>query len=196
MKKTASLLFLAVSAAAVCGWATLSHAQPNETQQTTSARLCQINTMEVAAPRTAGGTCVPPYYENEGGLCVTARKSHNAFSYIVNEDGSLDFGLSYWFGSGAHCGIIGTARPTEKGWRYENNMDSADPAARCAVNISIEQDLVVFDADPQAACRSECGAQGYLRNTFIPMSAVESNHVTPDSLSPEKFYNTPCNYVP
>ncbi|PJB69880.1 MAG: hypothetical protein CO093_09385 [Alphaproteobacteria bacterium CG_4_9_14_3_um_filter_47_13] len=159
-----------------------------ENQALESARLCNINHGESIAPRTASGNCPAPYYENEGGLCVTATEAHNVFSYIIQEDKSLDFGLSYWFGSGAHCGIIGNAKATETGWRYE----SADPQERCVINISIEQDMVLFDTQRDASCRQECGAQAYLGGVFLPLSAIESNNVTEESLIPEIFFNTPC----
>jgi len=187
-----ALLFAGV----VLGTAHTAVSQEPAPAETTSARLCQVNIVDTLAARTKDGACVPPYYENEGGLCVSATEAHNAFTYTIKEDKSLDFGLSYWFNNGAHCGIIGNAKATAHGWRYEDNMDSPDPAERCAVDITIEGDAVFFDADPNATCRRECGASAYLSATFIPLSALESKNPDPPAQNPEDFYNTTCKNGP
>lgn len=183
-------------AGAVLGTSQAAIAQDSTPAETTSARLCQVNIVDTLAARTKDGACVPPYYEDEGGLCVSATEAHNAFNYTIKEDKSLDFGLSYWFNAGTHCGIIGNAKATDYGWRYENNMTSTNPAERCAVDITIEGDAVFFDADPDAACRMECGASAYLSGTFIPLSALESKNPAPPAQDPETFYNTPCKNGP
>lgn len=156
------------------------------------ARLCQIATIETLMPRTADDLCPSPYYENEGALCVAATEGHNVFSYIIKDDKSLDFGLSYSFVSGHHCGIIGNAKETDDGWRYERGMDSKNPEERCGLTIRMDKDNLIFDADPDASCRVQCGAQAYLTGVVMPLSAIESTPVTQDSFRPEIFFNTPC----
>ncbi|MCB9990065.1 MAG: hypothetical protein H6867_01635 [Rhodospirillales bacterium] len=168
---------------------------PAYAQQTggDKARLCKIYGIETVVPRGRDNVCAAPAYENDAGLCVQGSKAHNVFTYIQKEDGSLDFGLSYWFASGAHCGIIGNAKKTDKGWRYESNLDSANPLERCAVNISEQQEMIWFDADEDASCRMECGAQAHLRGTMLPLDTLDTRDVSYDDLNPETFFNTPCS---
>src|SRR5690606_20130065 len=137
----------------------------------------KIYHIENPVRRKANGDCPAPAYVNDPGLCVMPGTVNNAFTYIEREDRSLDFGLSFWFGGGAHCGIIGNAKYTGEGWRYEHNMDAEDPRRRCAVNITAKNEFIIFDADPQATCRMECGAQAQLRGVMIPFDAVETRNV-------------------
>ncbi len=163
-----------------------------DSEVVTSARFCKVYKIENPHPAPAG-ICQAPGYTNDAGSCVTYSEVSNAFSYIVQDDKSLDFGLSYWFGQGAHCGIIGNAKPTETGWRYENDMDAADPRRSCAFDITIEDDMLVFDADPAASCRMECGAHAQMRGIIMPFCALEGgNNVTASALDPEVVFNTPC----
>ena len=113
-------LALTALAAAIIAWggATVYAAEKTAEAASGAARLCKIYNIEVPAARNAAGQCVAPNYENEGGLCVSLSRAHNAFSYIIREDESIDFGLSFWFASGAHCGIIGNAKQTATGWHY------------------------------------------------------------------------------
>lgn len=195
-RKKLALLALAASVISLGGDTIYAAAEKSANVAAGSARICKIYNIEVPVARNAGGQCVAPAYENEGGLCVSWSKAHNAFSYIIREDESIDFGLSFWFASGAHCGIIGNAKQTDTGWHYENNMDSENPAERCSVDIKIVGDHLTFYADPQASCRAECGAAAQLRGLMLPFSAIESRSVTPADLHPEKFFNTPCKPAP
>lgn len=149
-------------------------------------RLCKIYNIETVAPPEAEyAGCQAPYYWNDGGLCVQHAEANNNFAYIVNQDGSLIFGLSWWFGTGSRCGIIGRAAQAKDGWRYNSG-------AGCVVDIRIYKDNIVFNADPMADCRAECGASALLQNTMIPMSAVEQRKIGMKFFEPEVFFNTPC----
>ncbi len=124
-----------------------------------------------------------------GRLC----KNDNSFTYMIRRNGSMDFGLSVWFDSGANCGIIGRAKRTDSGWRYEapRNNKNQDPPG-CTVNIKIEGGHVIFATDPIDDCREECGAQAYLQDFRLPLESSEDVKITNDDLSPEKVFNTPC----
>ena len=184
-------LFLGISLLTGAGLAAASYAQESATSD--KARLCKIYNIETVIPRVKDNIC--PGYENDAGLCVRSSQVHCVFSYIQKDDGGLDFGLSFWFASGAHCGLIGNAKPTDGGgWRYEDNMQAENPAERCAVTISEQGGMVWFDADETASCRAQCGAQAHLRGVAIPLSALDSRDVKPSDFNPEVFFNTPCGH--
>lgn len=192
MTMNKSLIALFLSAAMLVGFGAPGSVWAQEQTKNDEARLCKVYYMESVVPRQRNGTCPPSSSANEAGQCIVVSEAHNVFTYIQRDDRSLDFGLSYWFASGAHCGIIGNAKYTGEGWRYESNMDAEDPRQRCALNIIPKDDYVLFQTDPQATCRMECGAQAQLDGVFMPYDAVESRNVEPQDLEPEVFYNTPC----
>jgi hypothetical protein len=51
-------------------------------------------------------------------------------------NGSLEFGLSSWTARGHYFGIFGSAQPDPGGWRFRQNMNSANPAERCEATIT------------------------------------------------------------
>lgn len=111
-------------------------------------------------------------------------KDYNAFSYIVQENGTMDFGVSFWFESGANCGLTGNAKPTNTGWRYETED--------CILDIKIEGSAVRFETDEDKNCQSACGAQASLQGMSLPLAYEEGRSIKPDDLSPETFFNAPC----
>ena len=115
-------------------------------------------------------------------------KDNNAFAYEIQKDGRMNFGLSFWFPSGANCGIIGNAQRTDSGWFYE--------VPGCTVAIQIQDGYVTFAVHPENSCRAECGAQAYLSGTKLPLSSFEGPLESPGDLTPRKFYNTPCKEPP
>jgi hypothetical protein len=184
---------LLLSAAAV--FLAISQMPEAAAQGKASGRLCNVYHIEQITPTRGDGACLSPSFRNEVGQCVHSSQIHNAFTYIINEDDSLDFGLSYWFASGAHCGISGQAESTGRNqWRYESNLD--DPEKSCAVDISIQSDMVFFDADPVASCRWDCGASARLIGVTLPLSSAEGHRITQEDLNPEYMFNTPCGVAP
>ncbi len=169
-----------------------SAVQAQETGQNDRARFCKAYYVETSAYRGPRGQCLPPGQLNDAGICTEVTEVNNVFSYIQQEDGSLDFGLSFWFEGGHHCGIIGNARETAEGWVYENNMDAEHPREQCKVFIRTENNALVLNADMNASCRSECGAQAYIEDVMFPLDSFETRRVVQQDFNPEVFYNTPC----
>lgn len=50
-----------------------------------------------------------------------------------DRDGNLTFGLTSWTAGGSNFSVAGTARPSGRGWRYEENMTAPDPVQHCTV---------------------------------------------------------------
>ena len=190
MSQNKILLSLAAIFLTMSGTAGEVHAQ-----EKAAGRLCDVFTIEQITPTKADNTCYQPSYRNEVGQCVHATETHNAFTYIINQDNSLDFGLSYWFGSGHSCSIIGSAESTGKNkWRLQRDLD--DPAKSCTLDISIQNEMVIFDTLPESSCRYSCGAQAQLIGVTLPLSAAESTKITRADLDPEVMFNTPCHASP
>lgn len=189
MNKSLIRIFIAASILTGSSAQVPASAQEDASDQ---ARLCKVYYIESVLPPLRDGQCPPSTSVNEAGQCVMVTEASNVFSYIQQDNRDLRFGLSYWFGTGAHCGITGAAKYTGEGWRYESNMDSDNPQMRCALNIIPEDNAFLFRTDPDATCRMECGAQARLDGVRLPYDAVESHTVKPQDLEPETFYNTPC----
>jgi Protein of unknown function (DUF3828) len=89
---------------------------------TSAPALAQAPSGPRAADLGSGKYCI----EN-GSLMLLTRPGTN---------GSLEFGLSSWNGRGNYFEISGSAQPDPGGWRFRQNMNSADPTERCEATIA------------------------------------------------------------
>jgi hypothetical protein len=109
-----------------------------------------------------------------------------------NADGTIQFGLSVWFESGQHCGVIGTAQPNGKGkWRYEDSLTSDIEEDRCAIDITQGADgKITLNADAKAQCQSTCGGGVAISDIEFPNGSQTSSTPAGDILNDaEKFFN-------
>jgi hypothetical protein len=128
-----------------------------------------------------------------GRYCVFG--SGNSYDMLLaqpNRDGSLAFGLTSWTADGSNFAVAGTARPSGRGWRYEENMTSPDPDQRCAV---------VFDRTPDggfqvatvegARCEADAGHGAVLYGTDIFPAASRAGDA-PQSFTGETLMQIGC----
>jgi hypothetical protein len=129
-----------------------------------------------------------------GKYCVSAGTAVQLLAARPNADGSLDFGLSVWFENGQQCGVMGKAQPGKNGgWRYEENITSANEEERCGIDITTVGDKVVVNADEKASCRFACGGGAAISNLEFPADSLENPRASSDLLTdPETLYNTTC----
>ncbi|MGZ9109021.1 MAG: hypothetical protein ACXW4B_09400 [Micavibrio sp.] len=143
-----------------------------------------------AAPEKAQATT-----SISGKYCVSAGSAVQLLAARPNDDGSLDFGLSVWFENGQQCGLMGKAQPGKNGgWRFEENMKSANEEERCGIDITTAADgKVIVNADEAASCRFACGGGAAISNLEFPPDSLENRRASSDLLSdPETLYNTAC----
>lgn len=132
-----------------------------------------------------------------GRYCIAAGPAIQLLGAKPNEDGSLQFGLSVWFESGQHCGVIGTAKPNPAGgWRYEENINSENEQERCAIDIKPVDGGVFINADENASCRYACGGGVAIYNLAFPPQSQESKRAASGLFDPETLYNTTCTPKP
>ena len=129
-----------------------------------------------------------------GKYCVSAGTAVQLLAARPNADGSLDFGLSVWFENGQQCGVMGKAQPGKNGgWRYEENIASANEEERCGIDITAVGDKVIVNADEKASCRFACGGGAAISNLEFPADSLENPRAPSDLLTdPETLYNTTC----
>lgn len=122
---------------------------------------------------------------NAGLFCEDDR----LFSYIRQDDGSINFGLEYWFESGAHCGLTGNAHKTDSGWLYETED--------CKLDISVRSGSIILETpDEEKLCQSACGSRGYLQGLAFPVSSRVNRKITPQDIMPENLATMTCSPFP
>lgn len=148
---------------------------------------------------SAADSAPPP--ENtavSGKYCVTGAegKGLKLFAAQPSTDKSLNFGLSVWFESGQHCGVIGNAKAVDGGWRYTPKSNSGDPAKDCILNISVADGEIVVNADANGQCQESCGGGAAISDIHFPLAAQESQTIEREAFEPETFFNTECTPPP
>ena len=132
-----------------------------------------------------------------GRYCVSAGPATQLLGAKHNSDGTLEFGLSVWFESGQHCGVIGNAKPNPAGgWRFEENINSENEEERCGIDIKMVNGEVVVNADENASCRSACGGGAAISNLTFPPQSLENKRAAAGLFEPETLYNTTCTPKP
>lgn len=164
--------------------------QPLTCMMIFSAALLGCTTVSIPASRAQAEPSI------SGKYCVTAGKGLQLLAARPNADKTLEFGLSVWFDSGMHCGVTGKATPTEKGWRYESDLDSADPDEHCKIDINVTDGVIVANADKVARCASACGGGVRIMDITFPPASQESTSLADDALTPDVFFNTGCKETP
>lgn len=129
-----------------------------------------------------------------GRYCVFG--SGNSYEMLLarpNRDGSLAFGLTSWTANGSNFSVAGTARPSGQGWRYEENMTSADPDQRCAVVVDRTPDGGFQVATVEGArCEALAGHGAVLYGTDVFPPASRAGDAPP-SISGEALMRVGCD---
>jgi hypothetical protein len=117
------------------------------------------------------------------GRYCTSAKGYGEIMFLAQPkpDGSLDFGLLLSTTEGNVFSVAGTARRAGSGWRYEADMNAADPDQRCAITINrTANGTYQFSTLEGARCDSYGGhdAAPYKTLTFPPSSRVGSPPAT------------------
>jgi len=90
-----------------------------------------------------------PWIVQLGAIMLLTRPSAN---------GSLEFGFSSWNARGHYFGIFGAAQPEPGGWRFRQDMNSADPKQRCeAIIARLPDGGYSFSVTPAGQCESSGG---------------------------------------
>lgn len=132
-----------------------------------------------------------------GRYCIASGPAIQLLGAKPQENGDLQFGLSVWFDSGQHCGVIGTAKQNPAGgWRYEENMTSENEEERCGIDIKPVEGGVFINADEKAACSFACGGGAAISNLAFPPQSQESKRAASGLFDPETLYNTTCTPKP
>jgi hypothetical protein len=115
----------------------------------------------------------------QSGRYCASGKGYGEIMFLAQQkpDGGLDFGLLLSTTEGNIFCVAGTARRVGSGWRYETDMNSADPYQRCA---RTGNGTYLFSTVEGARCESYAGygAAPYKTLAFPPSSRVGSPPAT------------------
>lgn len=111
----------------------------------------------------------------EGKYCLKDGKDETIFT-TRPKGKDLVFALSWWTPYDTFFGVTGTAKPASSGWRFEENLNAADPRERCAVVITAEDGGYRVSTVDGARCESLAGHNAVLYGTisFSPASRVSA----------------------
>jgi hypothetical protein len=120
---------------------------------------------------------------SQGGKYCTSGRGYGELMFLAKPkpDGGLDFGLLLSTTEGNVFSIAGTAGRAGSGWRYEADMNAADPDQRCAIKIDrTASGTYHFSTVEGARCDSYGGhnAAPYKMITFPSSSRVGSPPAT------------------
>ena len=135
-----------------------------ESARTLHAHLKEVVAQEAGAMRASPPTPASPqtvgspatanaasgkYCIGNGAIMLVTRPSAN---------GSLEFGFSSWNARAHYFGIFGAAQPEPGGWRFRQDMNSADPKQRCeAIIARLPDGGYSFSVTPAGQCESSGG---------------------------------------
>ena len=177
-----------LSAACLAGMTSLAQAQ--ETSQFEGGKICYKYQTEITQRRNSLGECMQGATVNERGQCVTNTVFYNNFAFILNDDDSMDFGFSYWFPSGANCGVTGIAVKTDDGWHYSNKTENESEL--CEIDITMDGQTIQLESTDGARCAAQCGVGGVVTNIQYPMEYIRSKTVYPGDLLVSNLIETGC----
>ena len=154
-------------------------------------RIADLSAAAGAPPATADVT--PSSGPAGGRYCVFgAGNSYDMLMARLDPDGSLAFGLTSWTPAGSNFSVAGTARPSGRGWRYEDGMTSPDPDQRCAVVVDRTPDGGFQVATVEGArCEAFAGHGAVLYGTDVfPRTSRAGD--APASISGETLMQVGC----
>lgn len=167
-----------------------ANAMAQQTSQFEGGKICYTYQADILQNRLTDGTCPADSFEHGDDKCLKAVTYNNNFTFILNDDNSMDFGFSYWFPTGVNCGVIGIAKETENGWLYVN--DTLKPTEKCEIEITMDDTNITLNAVEGAECKAQCGSGAGIVDMKFPISYIESKNVWPVDLTPERIYNASC----
>jgi hypothetical protein len=129
-----------------------------------------------------------------GKYCVNGAdgKGLKLFMAQPSSEQSLNFGLSVWFESGQHCGLVGNAKAIGGGWRYTPKSNSGDPSKDCILDINVRDGEIIVNADAAGQCLESCGGGSAISDIRFPLASKESTPVSRTDFEPETLFNTAC----
>jgi hypothetical protein len=105
------------------------------------------------------GTAVFAGTPQSGKYCTSGR-GYGELMFLAKPkpDGGLDFGLLLSTTEGNVFSVAGTARRAGSGWRYEADMNAADPDQRCAIkSIAPRAEPIIFPRSKERAATAMAG---------------------------------------
>ena len=168
----------------------IGSAQAQTTSQFEGGKICYSYKTEISQRPSVDGVCLEGATRNETGQCITNTTFYNSCVFILNEDDSMDFGFSYWFPSGANCGLTGVAAKTDAGWHYSKDTDL--PSERCEIDITMDGETITLKSEEGARCAAQCGIGAAVENLRFPMQNITSKNVLPIDLLVENIIETKC----
>ncbi|WP_068809261.1 hypothetical protein [Thauera phenolivorans] len=104
----------------------------------------------------------------------------------------IRFGFSMWTPEGSHCGVTGTATPSQAGWTHTSGSEAG--ADLCVLTLSRMGDGYRVSAAP-GTCASACGARATIDGVTFPPTSQVQNAVSGRLFEPETLFNTDCSML-
>jgi len=118
--------------------------------------------------------------------CVETYEASNTLGVLPLNDRDLAFGASLSFFNGHSCSLQGVAVKDADGWVYDNQADD------CVLDITLSTDGITLDADDTFDCRRNCGARGYFKEIYFPLSSKIVHDVKQQDIECIGVYSDAC----